>query len=354
MSEVLKANVSGMRRTLKGFLHRDDAQRKDFIRGYKIKDRIVELAEDNRDQELQHAHDSGDPDEWDLLLRLRFDEDNRPRESQAESLFSLPGSSNGFSSAAINMKHTGAALNLSYSAKLEDLDPLESLLTVPLTDIRQGIIPAMAVDAIIRGVEVPEIRHARDEGGFVEKDYEKVVLPPGGVFICSAFSKGLCTSTTCPLAHPGLRDAACIEYYKPDVPGLRKRPYVTMCSEYICGTCASDHIKCTKYHIYIRPDTADIIRRIYPIQVGNRTKVFAAGDVEFKGKVSCTGFHGYGVMTWKAKAMYVGNWEENRRHGFGIFRTAEGYEYIGHWKHGVRDGLGYFTHPNSNERCEIS
>ena len=57
---------------------------------------------------------------------------------------------------------------------------------------------------------------------------------------------------------------------RPDrIPGLTRRvPFVEVCEAAMCGSCPQEHeADCEKYHIYIRPATIEIIRRMYPIKV---------------------------------------------------------------------------------------
>ena len=102
------------------------------------------------------------------------------------------------------------------------------------------------------------------------------------------FLHGQCPlPTSCPLAHPGVRDSAEIGYTR--IPGRTKKvPYVKVCRHWISsheeekkgageegssqhGSISTLYCKedkdCKHYHVYIRPSTADIIRRLYPMEV---------------------------------------------------------------------------------------
>ena len=329
---ALQTSTANIKRRLHSFLTKDEAWSKDFIRGYKIKDRLVHLALRYREQILQQARDAGEST-WDLVLAVRFGE-----------------SADGPSTDPVVSKRGEAYLNMCYAKRaLDPLTALETLVTVPMTDIRQGIIPAEAVEAMLQGERVPTSRPRPGET-FKESDYGTEILPEGGIFVCSAFSEGLCSLTTCPLAHPGLRDKAKIQYHTPKTPGLRKRPFVRICQDALSGSCSADHLCCPLYHIYIRPSTIEIIRRIYPVKIGETLKLMPSGAVEYRGHISNSGFNGYGTMNWKNKAVYMGYWENNKRHGFGIYRTVTGVEYYGSWRQGMRDGPGYLCLNGDDER----
>lgn len=89
--------------------------------------------------------------------------------------------------------------------------------------------------------------------------------------------------TTCPLAHPGIRDSAILGYTR--LPGRTKKvPYVRVCKKWlkanreqmgkpddentgVVPVLCPDGTDCKQYHVYIRPSTADIIRKLYPMEV---------------------------------------------------------------------------------------
>ena len=51
------------------------------------------------------------------------------------------------------------------------------------------------------------------------------------------------------------------------IPGMIRRvPFVEVCPLWLGGTCPNG-TECDLYHLYIRPSTAEIIKRIYPVQV---------------------------------------------------------------------------------------
>ena len=337
MTVAMQTSVAAARKRIEAFLRKDDTRNKDFIRSYRLRDRIVEIANRYRNQLLRQARESGE-DEWDRLLALRFDEGK-----------DITDASDKAPSEAASVRGM-VYLNMSYARRLLDpLTPLESLVTVPASDIAQGVIPADAVEAVLKGEEVPDTR-ARRIADFVESDYEREILPDGGLFVCSGFLKGECSLTTCPLAHPGLRDKAKTEYHSPKTQGLRRRPFVRICQDALTGACSAEHLSCARYHVYVRPSTMDIIRRIYPVQIGDSSRLMPSRAVEYKGHISNSGFEGYGVMTWKKKAVYMGWWRENKRHGLGIYKTADGLEYYGGWSKGLREGLGYFCVGKEDER----
>ena len=334
-AKAMQTSVAQARRRIETFLAKDDARNKDFIRGYRLRERIVGLAQQYRDKILRQAREAGERD-LDLQLELRFDEGGAGVSGEAP--------------AAATALRGKAYLNMCYAQRsLDPLSPLESLVTVPMSDIAQGIIPAAAVEAILKGEEVPETR-GRQTQDFVDSDYQQEILPDGGLFICNGFMKGMCSLSTCPLAHPGLRDNAKVEYHTPKAQGLRRRPYVRVCQDALKGVCGEQPMSCTRYHAYVRPSTMEIIRRIYPVEIGDSQRVMPSKVVEYKGHISNCGFNGFGVMTWKHKAVYMGWWRENRRHGLGIYKTVDGLEYYGGWRLGLREGLGYFSVGDENER----
>jgi len=97
----------------------------------------------------------------------------------------------------------------------------------------------------------------------------------------------------------------------------------------------------------------DIVRRLYPLRKGRRTKVFKSGAV-LDGNMDETpgggaDFNGYGVFTWANGDTYLGDWESGQRGGVGIFRSHDGKEYAGQWKGGLRHGWGTVTAANGEE-----
>eukprot|EP01041_Mallomonas_annulata_P004496 gene4496-8946_t len=164
--------------------------------------------------------------------------------------------------------------------------------------------------------------------------------------VCRRFLSQSCSKTTCPLAHPGIRDSAAVSHAR--MPGrTNKVPYVFVCPEWP-GNCDNGN-SCDFYHCYIRPSTIDIIERIYPKKKeGIKSKAFASGST-MKGNVKEGKYTGYGVYTWPTGATYVGDWEGDKRHGRGIFRTPAGAEYVGEYERGVRQGWGVLYHPNGEE-----
>ena len=114
---------------------------------------------------------------------------------------------------------------------------------------------------------------------------------------CSAFMEGYCSKTTCPKAHPGIRDNAEVNQVR--LPGrVKKVSYVTVCPLYNGDalTGCPEAGNCSRYHIYIRPSTRDIILRIYPKKQGENMKVMPSGAT-IKGTLQQNKLNGYGVMT---------------------------------------------------------
>ncbi|CAM9232703.1 unnamed protein product [Ascophyllum nodosum] len=169
--------------------------------------------------------------------------------------------------------------------------------------------------------------------------------------VCRQFTKGTCSQTTCPYAHPGIRDD--VELKQPDRRGFRRGFYtVKVCPQALANAlgdgdpCPSGQM-CKMYHPYVRPATAEIIDRIYPKRSGERTKVYPSGAT-LKGVVVNEVFQGYGVYTWPSGDVFMGQWRDGVRQGRGIFRSSDGREYIGSWENNVREGHGILTHPNGD------
>ena len=177
----------------------------------------------------------------------------------------------------------------------------------------------------------------------------KVSIDGNRLLVCPYFLKKKCSKTTCPYAHPGLRDSAVISYYK--IPNkFKKVPVVDVCLD--CCNGLEDYCSagkaCQSYHVYIRPSTKDIILRIYPIEQGQRTKVFPSG-AKLDGYMSKRAFNGWGTLTWINGSAYMGDFKNNIRCGFGIYRSNIGDEYVGHWEDNKRHGWGIMTTANNEE-----
>jgi len=170
------------------------------------------------------------------------------------------------------------------------------------------------------------------------------------LLVCEAFQEGRCASTTCPRAHPGVRDDAEIFFIR--LQGrVKKTQYVKCCPLYSgggihCGCREAD--KCRFYHVYHRPSTAELIRLIYPIQQGQKMKMLPSG-AKIDGNLKDNQLSGYGVMTWLNGATYTGEWAYDLREGFGIFRTLQGTEYAGGWLGGRRHGMGVYVNALGEE-----
>lgn len=189
------------------------------------------------------------------------------------------------------------------------------------------------------------------------------------MLVCVKFRQVPCQCdfpTSCPLAHPGVRDQAQVGYTR--LPGrVKKVPYVRVCKEwvannekYLCDRAQDPQLPppifcpngsdCTRYHVYVRPSTADLIRKLYPVETGTIIKVLTSGS-QYDGNTKRGLFHGYGVYTWpgRKRCMYMGDWWEGVRQGFGTLRDATGMEYVGEWSNNVRHGFGALKHPNGEE-----
>mmetsp|Transcript_10907 Transcript_10907/g.16624 ORF Transcript_10907/g.16624 Transcript_10907/m.16624 type:complete len:1070 (-) Transcript_10907:229-3438(-) len=216
-----------------------------------------------------------------------------------------------------------------------------------------GAIPPMDFDIIVEDSShmVEEEAEAADDLSLSDFSLSssQIFLAPeikDMLQVCKPYLNHTCALTTCPHAHPHIRDKAKVTYAR--IPGLTRRvPFVSVCEEWIVGSCPRGET-CEKYHVYVRPSTKDIIQRMYPIQEGTRAQIFKSGAV-LEGNVKGNQFHGYGVMHWKSKATYMGDWKGGMRHGFGIYRSRDGREYVGLWREGRKDGWGVLTHPNGEE-----
>lgn len=193
---------------------------------------------------------------------------------------------------------------------------------------------------------------ARDEGtNSLVTGPAKAPPPKLRLQVCESFLLGKCSLTTCPLAHPGLRDA-CRPRRKTTrdpVDGSKVvTRYVTVCAECtpLQNLCPHGQA-CKYYHVYIRPSTEEIILAMYPTQTGHRSKAF--GTAKLVGNVLRGEFDGYGVMTWRNGATYMGDWAQSRRNGWGLFRHPDGSEYLGCFKDGVRHGWGVQINANGDE-----
>ena len=56
-------------------------------------------------------------------------------------------------------------------------------------------------------------------------------------------------------------------------------------------------------------------------------------------------FEGQGTYTYRNNAQYVGGFHENKRHGRGTYTWPDGARYSGEYKDDLRDGKGIFTYP---------
>eukprot|EP00904_Undaria_pinnatifida_P008783 jgi/Undpi1/5034/HiC_scaffold_19.g08386.m1 len=172
--------------------------------------------------------------------------------------------------------------------------------------------------------------------------------PSTSLRVCHQFSHGRCTLSTCPRAHPGIRDDARLERLK--ARGSRDVFNVTVCPLALAnalgdGDPCPNGNRCKMYHPYVRPSTEDIVAKLYPNRNGDRVKLYGSGAV-LKGTVVDEVFQGYGVYSWPSGDVFMGQWRDGLRHGPGTFRSADGREYVGTWEGNVREGYGVLTHPN--------
>ncbi len=102
--------------------------------------------------------------------------------------------------------------------------------------------------------------------------------------------------SSCPLAHPGVRDAAVTKFRaKMDkTTGKKvKSAYVYVCMDINTGiphTCALGS-NCQSYHVYVRPSTQELIARIYPTAEGTRYRTLPGGTT-INGKVKHGEYNG--------------------------------------------------------------
>jgi hypothetical protein len=115
--------------------------------------------------------------------------------------------------------------------------------------------------------------------------------------VCEKFKNGECTLTTCPFAHPGLRDSAKIYHKtvknKENPREKAKIGFVIVCPNvngYV-NDCPLG-MECKKYHLYIRPSTLSIIRSIYPLEIGKKQSyvelIHFGGFLEFVSLAKCS------------------------------------------------------------------
>jgi hypothetical protein len=173
------------------------------------------------------------------------------------------------------------------------------------------------------------------------------------LLVCTDYLKGKCTSTTCPLAHPGIRDHAKMSqksFRNPDGKGFTRVPYVFICPNIQTSlTDCANGMNCKCYHAYIRPTTSDIILALYPINTGHKIKYFPSG-AKYMGNVKNGEFHGYGVMYWPDGSIYMGEWAKNEKNGFGTYHSPNRtIEYIGQFLNGKRHGWGILKNQLGDE-----
>lgn len=227
----------------------------------------------------------------------------------------------------------------------------------------QGLIPTQLFEDLITDVIRPDddddertkvISESDDDSELNSLNMEAMGmgLNSDGVceqklLVCVRYMKGLCTKTTCPRAHPGVRDRAEIFYMR--IPGSAKKiQYCKVCPECIPVNNCQRKMSCNYYHVYIRPSTQELIFKIYPIENGVTSKSYRSG-AEIKGNMRRQEFMGYGIFSWANGSVYLGDFYNSLRHGFGIFRCNDGSEYVGQWEEGFRHGWGVMITRNGEE-----
>ncbi len=217
-------------------------------------------------------------------------------------------------------------------------------------DDDESTVPPAASD---EHTDVISIAGLKPEGSVV------VSLTPGRrkIQVCARFLTGECSLSTCSLAHPGVRDSSQpkLKSSRGDNGEIVRTPFVTLCPLFDGVECSCPKGKaCRKYHVYVRPSTKEIVRALYPIITGLRTRTLVGGAV-ISGNVAQDQFSGYAVMTWRDGSTYLGDWAGGRRDGFGIFRSGvdsmsgPGLEYVGCYKDGKRHGWGLLCNANGDE-----
>jgi hypothetical protein len=205
-----------------------------------------------------------------------------------------------------------------------------------------------------------------------KENSKKSKLPK--LLVCPQYIEGKCTLTTCPFAHPGLRDQARI-YYKikhRNDGSKQKIPFVFLCpfhtshssdsvsmpipdtssvtsNSILTETGCPRHKHCSNYHVYIRPSTQAIIHKLYPKETGFKHKTFFKQKAELIGHAKMGLINGYGRMTWSNGSVYVGDWVNELRQGIGMYRNPDGDQYLGEYYQGKRHGWGIYTCSNGEE-----
>jgi hypothetical protein len=160
---------------------------------------------------------------------------------------------------------------------------------------------------------------------------------------CSKYKNGKCTLTTCPRAHPGMRDNA--QLFPVEGKGKRGVFMVQVCWDWLAKGKCLDGLNCTKYHSYVRPSTQEIVMRMYPKRNGMR-QIESRSGMLTSGHVTNEIFQGYGIIEWNNGDAYCGNITDNLREGYGIWTSADGSKcYQGEWHRGQRTGWGVLEHP---------
>ena len=220
--------------------------------------------------------------------------------------------------------------------------------------VKEGIIPPTEFDMVMDATSEAAQQRLADEA--LNEDTEKESIQPvydlgmekgnQRLQVCKKYQRGACSKSSCPFAHPEVRDNADVSFCR--LPStMYKIPYVLICAENLEFKCELGS-KCPKYHIYVRPTTEKIIRTLYQKAKGNRYKTFKSGAT-LDGEVYDDQYNGMAVMSWPNGSTYVGNWKDDMRHGLGIFRTDTGIEYIGEYERGLKHGFGVLRHPNGEE-----
>lgn len=206
------------------------------------------------------------------------------------------------------------------------------------------------LDLFSRKIAETEEDNEMDSGMEDMDDYMSYLQGPSNLepnqrlLVCRAFKAGICSLTTCPFAHPGMRDSATEHKVK-------DRPFdffVLVCPEAVSaqvqnkqkcchGNCSLKEM-CKKYHPYVRPSTETLIRTIYPKRNGKFRKVHSSGMV-IDGNVINHIFEGKADIIWPTGDSYSGQLHNDLREGEGIWRGVES-EFVGNWREGLREGWG--------------
>jgi hypothetical protein len=179
--------------------------------------------------------------------------------------------------------------------------------------------------------------------------------------ICREFLDGKCTTSTCPLAHPGIRDSARV---KDGLVEVCPRALAAALGVQGEGGCPMGK-RCSQYHPYVRPSTAAILQRLQKSSgssvadtskrrcpSGLTLEVDPPSGLPLPQQVGpaeqAAASWSWAVLTWPDDSVFLGQFDtrSGRRQGLGLFRAPDGREYVGQFAHGVRSGIGILTFPD--------